>query len=382
MILNGIDRIDEYDVLFRGRRLGLITSPTGLNGSGEATIDILHKKYELSALFSPEHGVRGNLAAGALVDSYTDEETGIPVYSLYRKDSRHLTPEMLSKVDAVVYDIQDVGARYYTFIYTMLYAMEDCARAGKPFVLLDRANPLDGVTIEGNILKEEYQSFVGGFPLCMRYGLTAGEFATMANRRQNLGCDLYVVPVSGWKRSMQFPDWGGVWVPPSLNIPHFETALLYPGLCLFEGTNYSEGRGTANPFEVIGAPSANAPMLAREMNRKKLPGVWFRPAYFTPTTSKHQNIPCSGVQIHITDRCAIRPVDVGIQLLWECRREDPEFQFLSPVNGGKRRAIDLLSGDHIVGDQIGKADELLSAYHTESLAFKKQIQDSFLYHEC
>lgn len=380
-LLNGVDRLEQYCELFQGKRLGLITSPTGLNRSGETTIDILHKKYGLSALFSPEHGVRGDMAAGDLVESYTDKETGVPVYSLYRKNSKRLTPEMLNEVDTVVYDIQDVGARYYTFLYTMLYALEDCAAGGKTFIVLDRPDPLGGITVEGNILKENYKSFVGGYPLCMRYGLTVGEFAQMANEQMNLNCDLHIIPCSGWKRSMQFPDYGGVWVPPSLNIPRFESALLYPGMCLFEGTNYSEGRGTANPFEVIGAPSADAPRLAREMNRKHLPGVWFRPVYFSPTTSKHKDIPCEGVQIHITDRHAIHPVDVGIRLLDECCREDSEFAFLPPVNGGKRRAIDLLGGDRIVGERIDNAEELLSAFHTDSLAFQKQVQKYLIYVE-
>lgn len=379
MVLNGIDRIGEYDSLFRGKRLGLITSPTGLSREGETTISILHKRYGLSALFSPEHGVRGNMAAGALVDTYTDEETGVPVYSLYRKDSKRLTPEMLNQVDVVIYDIQDVGTRYYTFISTMLYALEDCAKAGKTFVLLDRPNPLGGVTMEGNLLREEYRSFIGAYPLCMRYGMTDGELARMAADREKLNCDLHIVPCTGWNRTMQFPDCGTVWVPPSLNLPTFETALLYPGMCLFEGTNYSEGRGTASPFAVIGAPTVNAPVLAREMNAKHLPGVWFRPVYFTPTTSKHEGAFCSGVQVHITDRHQVRPVDVGVRLLLECCREDPALQFRPPFVEGAKRPIDLLSGDHLIGDRMAGADELLAAYHAESAAFLEQIQQYFLY---
>ena len=379
MVLNGIDRIEEYDSLFRGKRLGLITSPTGLNRTGETTISILHKKYGLSALFSPEHGVRGNMAAGALVDTYIDEETGIPVYSLYRKDSKRLTPEMLEKVDVVVYDIQDVGTRYYTFISTMLYALQDCAKANKTLVVLDRPDPLDGLTVEGNVLREEYRSFVGAFPLCMRYGLTGGELALMAADRQKLDCDLHVIPCTGWNRGMQFPDYGTVWVAPSLNLPTFETTLLYPGMCLFEGTAYSEGRGTAAPFATVGAPTVNAPVLAREMNAKRLPGVWFRPIYFTPTTSKHKGVFCPGVQVHVTDRRQVQSVDVGIRLLLECRHEDPEFQFRAPLAVGARRPIEFLSGDHFIGDKIGSADELLAAYHAESAAFHDQVRQYFLY---
>ena len=379
MVLNGIDRIEEYDSLFRGKRLGLITSPTGLNRDGETTISILHKKYGLSALFSPEHGVRGNMAAGALVNTDTDEETGVPVYSLYRKKSKRLTPEMLEQVDAVVYDIQDVGTRYYTFISTMLYAMQDCAKAGKMFVVLDRPDPLDGLTVEGNVLRGEYRSFVGCYPLCMRYGLTGGELALMAAEREKLDCDLHVVPCTGWKRGMQFPDYGTVWVAPSLNLPTFDAALIYPGMCLFEGTTYSEGRGTTAPFATVGAPGANAPVLAREMNAKHLPGVWFRPVYFTPTTSKHKDVFCSGVQVHVTDRRLVRAVDVGVQLLLECLREDPECVFRAPLAEGAKRPIELLSGDRIIGDRACRADELLAAYHDESDAFREQIKPYFLY---
>lgn len=368
---NGIDRIEEYDELFRGKRLGFITSPTGLNASGRASVDVLHERYGLTALFSPEHGVRGDAAAGALVGDTRDPSTGVPVYSLYRKESKRLTEEMLARVDAMVYDIQDVGARYYTFLYTMLYAVEDCAKAGKTVIILDRANPLGGEAVEGNLLREQYRSFVGGYPLCMRYGLTAGELALMANRREKWDCDLHVVPCKGWKRSMQFPEYGCFWVPPSPNIPRFETALLYPGTCLFEGTNLSEGRGTASPFETIGAPFVDAPSLAGEMNGKKLRGVWFRPVYFIPTFSKFKDEPCSGVQIHVTDRSAVRPVEVGVRLLLELKKECREFAFLPPLAGRTRRAIDLLSGDGLLGGEACDPDRLLAQYEEESAAFRE-----------
>ena len=288
---------------------------------------------------------------------------------------------MLRKVDAVVYDIQDVGTRYYTFVSTLLCALEDCAAAGKALIVLDRPNPLGGEVMEGNIVRADFRSFVGAYPMCMRYGLTAGEVARMANDRLWLNCDLHVVPCAGWRREMQFPDYDSVWVPPSPNIPRFETALLYPGTCLFEGTNYSEGRGTASPLETIGAPSVKASVLAREMNRKHLPGVWFRPVFFTPTASKHQGVACQGVQIHVADRHTIRPVDVGISLLWECRKEDPEFAFL-PASGEKAlRSIDRLGGDRIIGDQSMTSDELLASYREESLAFRKQAQEYLIYRE-
>ena len=221
MIRNGIDNIGKYAKWFEGKRLGLITAPTGLDRNFVPTYRILHERFTLSALFSPEHGVRGDAAAGATVDTYTDKETGVPVYSLYRSDSKRLTPDMLDQVDMVVYDIQDVGVRFYTFISTMLYALEDCAKAGKPFVVLDRVNPLDGVTVEGNVLKEQYRSFVGGYGLCVRYGLTPGEVAAMANEEMGWNADLRIVRCEGWDRSMLFPYTGLLFVPPSVGIFRF-----------------------------------------------------------------------------------------------------------------------------------------------------------------
>lgn len=380
MIRNGIDNIESYAHLFQGKRLGLITAPTGLAADFRSTIDILHEKFHLAAMFSPEHGVRGDLAAGALVDTYTDPATGVPVYSLYRKDSKRLTQEMLDAVDIVVYDIQDVGTRYYTFIYTMLYALEDCAKAGKPFVVLDRVNPLDGVTVEGNVLKEAFNSFVGNYPLAVRYGLTAGEVATMANEEQGWKAELHVVPCDDWSREMTFPDTGRAWIPPSMGIPRYHTALLYPGTCLFEGTNLSEGRGTTAPFELIGAPFVDAELLAREMNAKKLPGVYFRPSYFKPTFSKHESELCRGVYVHVLDERAVRPLELGVELLFTVKRlfEDT-FAFLPPVRENGRPFIDLLCGDNVYRDEPVDVSALLERFREESRAFSERKKAFHLY---
>ncbi|WP_028610852.1 exo-beta-N-acetylmuramidase NamZ family protein [Paenibacillus harenae] len=369
MVKNGIDSIADYGALFKGKRLGLITAPTGINAEFVSSIQLLHDHYELAALFSPEHGVRGDIAAGGMVDTYADPYTGVPVYSLYRKDSKRMTADMLDAVDMVVYDIQDVGVRYYTFISTMLLALEDCAKAGKPFVVLDRINPLDGATVEGNVLKAGYESFVGHYPLPVRYGLTAGEAAVMANDQMGLKADLHVVRCQGWDRKMQFPDTGMLWVPPSLGIPRFETALLYPGTCLFEGTNVSEGRGTALPFEMIGAPFIDSQRLADEMNAKRLPGVRFRPAYFKPTASKHQGELCGGVQVHVTDRRAIRPLDVGVTLLYMIKELYKLFTFLPPIREGSRPFIDLLGGDCKYRAVDASPATLLERFREESSRF-------------
>ncbi|MFD1956779.1 exo-beta-N-acetylmuramidase NamZ domain-containing protein [Paenibacillus thailandensis] len=380
MVVNGIDRIANDGRLFRGKRLGLITSPTGLNAEFASTIQLLHDNYRLAALFSPEHGVRGNVEAGGMVDTYADPITGVPVYSLYRPDSKRLTPEMLDAVDMVVYDIQDIGVRYYTFISTMLLALEDCAKAGKPFVVLDRINPLDGVTVEGNVLKEAYRSFVGHYPLPVRYGLTAGEVAAMANEQMGWKAELHVVRCGGWERTMQFPDTGATWIHPSIGIPRFETALVYPGTCLFEGTNVSEGRGTTFPFEMIGAPFIEAERLSDEMNGKRLPGVRFRPVYFKPAASKFAGETCGGVQLYVTDRRAFRSVETGVTLLYAIRRNYAEFRFLPPLKEGSRPFIDLLAGDDVYrGDDWHDPAPLLERFREESRLFAEKKRQYHLY---
>lgn len=378
-VRNGIDTIAEYDHLFKGRRIGLITAPTGLSAGFDSTIRILHERYGLAALFSPEHGVRGDMDAGALVDTYEDPFTGVPVYSLYRKDSKRLTPDMLDAVDMVVYDIQDVGVRYYTFIYTMLYALEDCARAGKTFVVLDRINPLDGVTVEGNVLKEGYRSFVGNYPLAVRYGLTAGEVAAMASEQTGWKADLHIVRCQGWERKMLFPDTGRLWVHPSINIPRFETALLYSGTCVFEGTNLSEGRGTTFPFEIVGAPFIEPERLAAEMNGKRLPGVLFRPVYFKPSASKFAGQLCGGVQLYVTDTRAIRPLETGLALLFAVRDRHEAFAFLPPLKEGSRPFIDLLCGDSVYRDAAVDPAALLEQFREESRQFAEMKREYHLY---
>lgn len=376
---NGADRIVDYSRLFKGKKIGLITAPTGLTADLVSTIQIFKDNFHLAALFSPEHGVRGNLAAGAEVETYRDPLTGVPVYSMYRKDSKRMTPEMLDEVDLVVYDIQDVGVRYYTFIYSMLYALEDCAQAGKPFVVLDRINPLDGVTVEGNVLKPGYESFIGNFPLCVRYGLTPGEVAGMANDRMGWNADLHVVPCKGWERSQLFPETGRMWIHPSLNIPRFETALLYGGTCLFEGTNLSEGRGTTFPFEMIGAPFIEPERLADEMNGLDLSGVKFRPVYFTPTTSKFQGELCGGVQLYVTDLRAFHAVETGVTLMYTIKRNYPEFSYLPPIRANSRPFIDLLCGDRLYREGAMDLPELLESFREESRIFSLEKKKYHLY---
>lgn len=380
MVLNGIDCIEKYEAWFKGRRIGLITSPSGVNRNLESTINILHKRFGLSALYSPEHGVRGDAEAGAFVDTYIDPYINVPVYSLYRKDSKRFTEEMLEGVDTVVFDMQDVGTRYYTFIYSMLYAMEDCAKYGKEFIVLDRINPLGGTVVEGNVLEEGYRSFVGGYSLCMRYGLTIGEFAAMARAEAGGSYDLKVVRCEGWQREMLFADTSRIWVMPSMGICSPDTALLYPGTCLFEGTNISEGRGTTRPFEIIGAPFIDAQYLADTMNSKNLPGVIFRPVHFNPYTSKYKGELCHGLQVHVANPHQVRSVEVGINLFYEIHNAYPgEFKFLPPYKEGSRPFMDLLAGNASLRDfPLGK-EELLESYARDAAEFSKRKEQYHLY---
>ncbi len=359
-MLKGIDNILEYKALLDGKRLGLITSISGVDNKLNSTIEIIHEHFDLQVLFAPEHGVRGDREAGKIVEDYLDENTSIPVYSLYRKDSKRLTEEMLEKIDAVVYDIQDLGVRYYTFISSMIYALEACARYGKEFIVLDRPNPLGGSILEGNVLELGYQSFVGAYPLPTRYGLTIGELARMVKEEEGIDGSLEIIPCSGWKRSDMFYKTGQVWVMPSLGIPRFDTACLYPGTCLVEGTNLSEGRGTSCPFEIIGAPYIEASRLVRGLREKCLAGVAFTPAYFTPTSSKHTGVFCQGIHIHITDYEAYESYKTGLILLETIRDLYPDdFKFLEPVKEDGRAFISLLSGNRCFEEEGWTAQGIL-----------------------
>lgn len=369
MVLCGVDRVADFYHLLTGR-VALLTSPSGRTASNISTIDALKSCCDLRLLLAPEHGVRGDKAAGALVSDEIDPESGLPVRSLYTKESKRLSPETLALFDTLVYDIADVGCRYYTFLSTLRYCIEDCASAGKRLVVLDRPNPL-GDWVEGGLLQEDCGSFVGGYPLPVCYGLTCGELALMMNGEQKTGCDLHVVPCSGLTRTMNFRHWDRYWVMPSLGIPRYETALLYPGTCLIEGTNCSEGRGTADPFAIIGAPFVRAEEFARAFNDLGCPGVVATPVYFTPTASKHQGCLCGGIHIHIVDEYLLRPVELGVKLLDLLRRMYPDdFQFLAPYREGGKPFISLLSGHRDFEDPAWDPEAILKRYARESEQFR------------
>jgi uncharacterized protein YbbC (DUF1343 family) len=308
--------LEEEKDLIVGKRVGLITNPTGVDQELNSIVDLLYNDpdVELTALYGPEHGVRGNAQAGEYVEFYIDDQTGLPVYSLYGP-TRKPTPEMLENIDVLIFDIQDVGTRFYTYIYTMAYAMEAAEENDIPFIVLDRPNPLGGKKVEGPVLDPDYASFVGNYPIPLRHGMTVGELATLFNKEFGIGADLTVVPMKGWKRDMYYDETPLQFVLPSPNMPTLDTALVYPGAALIEGTNVSEGRGTTKPFELIGAPFMNSSELAAELNALNLPGVQFRAASFTPSISKHQGKLSHGIQIHITDRDAYLPIETGLHIV-------------------------------------------------------------------
>ena len=369
MVLFGADRVEEYRHLFVGRT-ALLTGPSGRTSANTPTIDVLKACCDLRLLLAPEHGVRGDKPAGALFADEMDGESGLPVRSLYTKTSKRLSPETLGLFDTLVYDMADVGCRYYTFLSSLRYCIEDCAAAGKRLVVLDRPNPL-GDRVEGGLLRQETSSFVGGYPIPVCYGLTCGELAEMMNAELGCGCDLRIVPCGGLTRGMTFRDWGHCWVMPSLGIPRFETALLYPGTCLIEGTNLSEGRGTADPFAILGAPFIRAEEFCREFNGLHCPGVEATPVYFTPTASKHQGTLCGGAQLHVTDEAGLQPAAMGVKLLDLLRRMYPgDFQFLPPVRPDGKPFISLLAGHRDFENPDWNADELINRYERESRAFR------------
>ncbi|MEX1257020.1 MAG: DUF1343 domain-containing protein [Gemmatimonadota bacterium] len=320
----GIDvLLDDSLHLVRGRRVGLITNQTGTDAAGVSSIDRLasHPEVELVALFSPEHGIRGAAEAGQPIEDGVDSATGLPIHSLYGATLRP-TPEMLEGIEVLLFDIQDIGTRYYTYIYTMAYAMEGAAAAGIPFIVLDRPNPIGGDLVQGNVLDAEFSSFVGLYPIPMRHGMTPAELARLFRDEFGVGATLHQIPAEGWTRDMLFFDTGLPWRPPSPNMPNLESALHYPGTCLFEGTNLSVGRGTDRAFQWIGAPWLDGSELAQRMTALELPGVAFHAARFTPSSpgdGKFDGVEVGGVRLEVTDPHVYDPTRTGVALLIEAR---------------------------------------------------------------
>ena len=372
--LHGMEREEAVDSAFSGKRIGLITNPTGVNRGFRATIDILAEKYELKALYAPEHGVRGNVQAGGKVESFDDEKTKVRVYSMYRDN---VDADIFSDVDVIAYDIQDVGARFYTYIYTLTTAMEWAARLDKRVVVLDRYNPLGLNRLEGAILEERFWSGVGKYGLPARYALTVGEFARYANDVGNIGCDLEVIPCKDLKRSDDFRTLGVDWVLPSPNLPSYESALAYIGTVLLEGTNMSEGRGTTKPFEMIGAPYLRASEVIKYIESLGLCGFKLRECCFTPTFSKHAGELCRGFQIHITDPDAFEPFKLGLLMLDYIRKTHSELT-IRDVDKDNAFINLLLGTDAFLRDDFD-AERFIEAQEQPLKDFRKQIKQYFIY---
>jgi len=313
-VLTGIDVLEaENFSRLNGLRVGLITNHTGRNRAGKSTVELFREApgLRLDKLFSPEHGLFGDV--DRKVASFVDPNTGLTVHSLYG-ETRRPTPEMLAGLDVLVFDIQDIGARFYTYISTMGYAMEEAAKAGIRFIVLDRPNPINGIQVEGPILESHRLSFTGYFPLPVRHGMTVGELAGLFNEENQIGAKLEVVRLEGWQRSWWLDDTDLPWVNPSPNIRNLRQATLYTAVGLLESTNLSVGRGTDTPFEILGAPWINAGRLARTLRSRKLPGAKISSAYFTPTADRYEGKLCHGVRFEVTDRTRFHSVAAGLEM--------------------------------------------------------------------
>ncbi|MBS8266114.1 DUF1343 domain-containing protein [Mesobacillus boroniphilus] len=373
--------LQDHKDLIKGKRVGLITNPTGVDQDLTSVVDLLFNDpdVELTALYGPEHGVRGSAQAGAYVEYYIDEKTQLPVYSLYGKTKKP-TPDMLENVDVLLFDIQDVGTRFYTYIYTMAYAMEAAKENDIPFIVLDRPNPLGGHKVEGPVLETDYKSFVGNYEIPLRHGMTVGELAKLFNEEFNIGADLTVVEMDRWKRTMHYGETPLEFIMPSPNMPTLDTAFVYPGAALIEGTNVSEGRGTTKPFELIGAPFINSDDLSAKLNSLNLPGVKFRAASFTPTFSKHAGKLSHGIQIHITDGDSFKPVETGLHIVKTIHDMYPEdFQFRAEDSRGIS-FFDLLTGNGWIREEIeaGTSVEDIQAMWEDELNEFKLVREKYL----
>jgi uncharacterized protein YbbC (DUF1343 family) len=331
--MTGLDRVDSYKEVFKGKRLGIVTNHTAYDRGGRFIVDVFRSMdaVKVTALFSPEHGLWGAVPDGEKIGDQTHPDYNLPVYSLYGKTQKP-TSDMLRNIDVLVFDIQDIGARFYTYIYTKSLAMEAAADNGKTFVVLDRPNPINGISVEGNILEPSLASFVGLYPIPIRHGMTVGELAKMFNGQGWLAgsvkAKLIVIPMEGWRRRMWYDQTGLRFIKTSPNMPDIETAAIYPGLCLLEGTNVSEGRGTTIPFRQFGAPWIDSKLLAERLNALNLPEMRFEPVSFTPTSSKYKDRECHGVRIIVSDRERIEPYFSGVRIVNEiCRMYPDQFKW-------------------------------------------------------
>jgi uncharacterized protein YbbC (DUF1343 family) len=371
----------------RGRRIGIVSNPASVDGSLTHIVDALMADREItvSAIFGPQHGFRSDVQDNMIETPHGEDAVRrVPVYSLY-SDTREPTAEMLAGLDAMVIDLQDIGARIYTYVYTMANCLRACARHGVDVIVCDRPNPIGGADVEGPMLEAGHESFVGQFPIPMRHGMTIGELARLFNDHFGIGARLEVVPMTDWSRHMYADEAGAPWVMPSPNIPTLDSAIVYPGTVLFEGTLASEARGTTRPFELVGAPWVQAERMAAGLNRRGLPGVHFRPAVFEPTFQKHARVACGGCQIHVLDRRVFQPVLVGVALIEAIRAEDPSrFAWRQPPYEYEhdKMPIDILSGSPALREAIDggtPAESIAREWPSSHTAFLAARQRHLLY---
>lgn len=384
-VRTGADQLEEAaGTLFAGARVGLVTCAAAVNRRFESTVDrcIGMKDAKLTAMFACEHGIRGERQAGVLFGDEIDPKSGVPVFSLYG-ETKKPTGAMLDHVDVVLFDIQDIGVRFFTYLATLAYVMEACAQYGKTLIVLDRPNPFGGFCCEGGKLVPGFESFVGIAPIPFRTGMTIGEFAMYLNGRLERKCDVQVVRLQGWNRKMEFGETGLPWIMTSPNTPTLDSCRVYPGTCLFEGTNLSEGRGTTRPFEMIGAPWLDGVALAREMNGLRLPGVHFQPVCFTPMFSKHQGELCGGVQLYVTDSPSYRSVETGLWLVHMAGKLAPShFAWIPPFKEGRKPFIDYLSGSDLVRTQsreVAGIASILERWNREADEWRREREPYLLY---
>lgn len=385
----GLERLlEDHAPLLERARVGLICNQASVDHRYRHAADLLHQhpSIDLRALFGPQHGIRGDVQDNMIETAHSiDRKTTLPVHSLY-SETREPTEAMLRDVDVLVFDMQEVGCRIYTFVYTLANCMRAAARFGKRVVVCDRPNPINGVGVAGNTLEPEYASFVGQFPLPTRHGLTVGELARMFKEHFSIGCDLEVVPMNGWRRELWHDETDAPWVLPSPNMPTLESATVFPGTVHFEGTQVSEGRGTTRPFELIGAPYIDADEYAGNLNALNLPGVFFRSCVFQPTFQKHVGVSCGGVQIHVTDRDLFEPVFTGIAMVKlvhdmypnEFRWKEPPYEYVYDKN-----PFDVIAGTNKIREAFEQGVELDAIAETwkRPLLEFKQLREPFLIYE-
>lgn len=366
MVRTGLEKLlDDPRAWLGSARAGLVANPTAVDRGLDHAADLLHRNpaVDLRCLFGPEHGLRGSAQDMVAVADHTDPATGLPVASLYGDTLASLSPdpEQLARLDVLLFDVQDVGARYYTYGATLALCMRAAAASGVKVVVLDRPNPIGGVAVEGGGLDEGLENFCGLYPVPQRHGMTLGELARLYNETFGIGCELDVAACEGWSRSAYYDQCGLPWVMPSPNMPTPDTALVYPGMCLLEGANLSEGRGTTRPFELFGAPFIDGPRLAEELRRHDLPGVVFRPCVIEPAFHKFRGQRCGALQLHVSDRNAFEPYRTGVAVLVAVRKLWPEsfawreepYEFRADVP-----AIDLLTGRAAVRQAIDRGADL------------------------